>query len=143
MNAKRLFRSSIVLACLPAFLGFLACAPKVSDRSIRPVSAAEVMTRTADKPENILIMDTRPPEAYRAGHVPGARNLRLTDISGERRDPRLEGYKTIIVYADNPASASAIAMTKRLLTLDYSEVRFMEEGFEGWRARGLPVESSR
>lgn len=142
MIAKRTNRSSIVLVCLAGVISTAACSPKISDRSIRPVSAAEVMTRTADKPENVLIMDTRPPETFNAGHIPGARNLRLTDISGERRDPRLEGYKTIIVYADNPGSASAIAMTKRLITLDYKDVRLMEEGYEGWRARGLPTESA-
>ena len=106
------------------------------------MSAAEVMTKTADKPKGVLVMDTRPEDAFAAGHIPGARNLRLRDISGERRDPRLESYKTIIVYADNPGSASAIAMTKRLLSLDYTDVRLMEEGFEGWSSRGLPVERS-
>lgn len=142
MNAKRHFTSSIVLGAALSVVFCGSCAPKISDQSIRPVSAAEVMTKTADKPKGILVMDTRPEDVFAAGHLPGARNFRLRDVSGERRDPRLEGYKTILVYAENPGSASARAMTKRLLSLDYSDVRLMEEGYEGWTARGLPVESS-
>lgn len=141
MNAPANAPKSLVSLIVTALcLGLLACAPKVSDKSIRPISAAEVVTRTAGESKGVLLMDTRPPEAFAEGHLPNARNLRLTDISGERRDPRLEGYRTIIVYAENPGSASAIAMTKRLISLEYRDVRLMEEGFQGWQSRGLPVE---
>ncbi len=141
MNLKRIAAASLVLLILIANGAVVpGCAPKVSDRSIRSIGAGEVMTRYAGGASGVLLMDTRPEEAFAEGHLPGARNLRLKDISGERRDPRLEGYKSIVVYAENPASASAIAMTKRLLALEYRNVLLMEEGIEGWRARGLPIE---
>lgn len=91
----------------------------------------------------VLLVDPRHPRDFEAGRIPGARNLRLSEVPPESRvDRSLDRYGTIVVYGNDPASASARAMTKRLLAIGYSSVRWFPGGLEEWKAFGGEVEGT-
>ncbi|MDX2130998.1 MAG: rhodanese-like domain-containing protein [Planctomycetota bacterium] len=118
----------------------------VSDRDIRPLTIAEArrIYDDASRPGNsgaLAIIDPRSPREFNAGHIPGARNLRLSDFPSDAPfDERLASHDVILVYGNNPASAPAKAMTKRLIAGGYEGVRLMPGGLEEWERAGGPVE---
>jgi rhodanese-related sulfurtransferase len=120
------------------FLGLGACSSQVSDRDIKLISASEAHKRI-DK-GSVLVIDARPPARYAEGHIAGARAMRSGDIDPQNPDPALGGYKTIIVYGENPGETMAKSTAKKLMIAEYKDVRLMSGGYAEWRANGLPVE---
>ncbi|MGP1308604.1 MAG: rhodanese-like domain-containing protein [Phycisphaerales bacterium] len=127
----------LTLALLAAVL-LPACAGSVSDKSVTRIDAAAA-TRAANG--RAAFVDVRPVEEFAAGHIPGALNIRLTDIPEERPHPELRSKGRIIVYGQNPGTAVATAFAKRLISSrQYGTVELFEGGFDAWRASGGPVE---
>lgn len=102
----------------------------------------ELQTKSqTTSPKAALLVDPRASEDFVTGHIPGARNLLLSQVNPKRdRDPELEKYDVLIVYGDNPGSAPARAMVKRLLALGYDDVKWFPGGFEEWRDARLPTD---
>ncbi len=131
----------ILFAWVGVFLLFVGsgCSQTTSDRTLSRIEAPAVADRLrGSNAERTLIIDTRPAAAYQAGHIPSAVNLRLEDIAAGRA-AGIDRYPVIIVYGENPASATATAMTKRLQSLGYTGARLFEGGMDAWRRGGLPV----
>lgn len=122
-------------------LALTGCSKQITDRSVDRLNTeqASVFHRSA---RSTIFVDARPADQFAAGHIPGAVNRRLGEVSSSAMDPDLARYRRIVVYGDNPGSAAAIALAKRLFEAGHSEVVFYEPGFEAWKAAGLPVEKS-
>lgn len=89
----------------------------------------------------VTLIDARSTARYQSGHIPGARNVHLPDLPRRgRKDPELASYKHIIVYGENPATPSALGMTKRLMSFGYDGVRMFGGGMSEWRQAGYPVQ---
>lgn len=136
-----------VLALGLAAVGVLSgCSGEVNDRDIKTIPLAEVArlhARSASSPTVLLMIDPRPPTAYERGHVPGAMNLQLPKVDPDRgADPAISRYDHLVVYGDNPGSAVARAMIKRMLVAGYNrkKVRWMPDGLDAWSRAGLPVD---
>jgi membrane protein DedA with SNARE-associated domain/rhodanese-related sulfurtransferase len=85
-----------------------------------------------------IVLDVRMPESRtRSGWIPGSIAAPLPD--GLSVDPSLE----VVVYCDCPNDASAAIEAKRLLDLGFIHVRPLAGGFDSWRDRGLPIETTR
>lgn len=117
----------------------------VSDKSIQEISGLELRKlydsshRKGNETELVLI-DPRHPSQYAREHIPGARNFRLTDAPPEASVNRdISRFDTIVVYGNDPASAPARAMTKRMITIGYSGVRLFPGGLEEWKSLGGEV----
>ncbi len=122
---------AICLALLPA------CAGSVSDKSVKRIDTPTA-ARAAEG--RAVFVDVRPPEDFAAGHIPGALNIRLTDIPEDVPHPDLRGKGRIIVYGQNPGTAVATAFSKRLIaSRHYGTVELFEGGFDAWRAAGGSV----
>lgn len=130
----------LVLLALWSLPGLSGCSTKISDRAVVRISTTEASKRHGRG--QALFIDARPASDYDRAHIVGAVNLRLGDLSFTRRDSRLSGRSPLIVYGENPGSASALALAKRLLDLEYEGVEYFEPGFLGWRGAGLPVEGA-
>jgi rhodanese-related sulfurtransferase len=104
--------------------------------SLEVVGAEELMQRLQD--ENVVILDVRPEEEYRAGHIPGALSIPVERLEARLRDiPRdLE----VIAYCRGPYCVFADEAVRLLHEHGYRARRF-EEGLPDWRAAGLPVEN--
>lgn len=121
------------------------CDKDTRDTDIVQVKLAEVselVTETASNPMAVLLIDPRPQTEFEEGHIPGARNLLLTRFDGEKgRDPRISAFNEVIVYGDDPSSPVARAVNKRMLAMDYDDIRFFAGGLKEWKAANLPVET--
>lgn len=121
------------------------CDKDTRDTDIVQVKLAEVselVAETASNPMAVLLIDPRPQTEFEEGHIPGARNLLLTRFDGEKgRDPRISSFSEVIVYGDDPSSPVARAVNKRMLAMDYDDIRFFAGGLKEWKAANLPVET--
>lgn len=102
-----------------------------------------------------LLLDLRPPEAFAAGHIPGAIHLDLWGVSLIDTDPAplkafmwmiehvlalhgVEATTPVVVYDEQ----SGVRAARAFWFLEYfghPSVRVLDGGFNAWVAAGLPV----
>lgn len=133
-----------VLSALVA--GLVGCDKHITDKDIEFTSLAEVKRLsdlvTSRDPRAALIIDPRPYAAFEASRIPGAVSIDLPGVDpNDEPDPAMEGFGQIIVYGDNPGSAPARAMTKRLLAVGYDDVYLFPGGLEEWNGAKFQTES--
>jgi 3-mercaptopyruvate sulfurtransferase SseA len=133
-----------VCAALAMSLAVSGCNRETRDTDIRIISVSEAKNLfdrvNRGEPGIALFLDPRPAAEFNTGHIPGARNFTLAQIKPTARvDPRIDRFKNLVVYGDNPASATARGLTKRLIAVGYDDVRFFAGGIEEWAGRGYPV----
>jgi rhodanese-related sulfurtransferase len=78
----------------------------------------------------------RPALEYRQGHIPGARSVPVDEL--ERRLAELPRDRDVVAYCRGPYCVYADEAAELLQSHGFS-VRRLEEGFQEWRAAGLPV----
>ncbi len=109
----------------------------LTDRdSLEAVCAEELIQKMRE--EGAVVLDVRPEEEYRAGHIPGARSVPM-----ERLEAYLEEIpkdREVVAYCRGPYCVFSDEAVKLLGTRGYRASR-LTEGFPEWRAAGLPVES--
>lgn len=101
---------------------------------LEPVGRRELLRRAEEG--TAIVLDVRPPEEYRAGHIPGA-----ISVPVERLGARLAGLPRgteIVAYCRGPYCVMAFDAV-RLLRARGRKARRLEDGFPEWRAAGLPV----
>lgn len=86
---------------------------------------------------DFVLLDVRSPEAYRAGHILGARNLPHARII-ERNLAEFPQDALFVVYCDGPHCNGADRAAARLARLGRS-VKKMIGGITGWQDEGLSL----
>ena len=127
---------------LALIVGFLSgCRDNISDKDIELVPLAEVRTLSSGD-SSVVLIDPRSAQEFAQSRLPGARNVRLPDIADEPNaiPPELSGFKTFVVYGNDPGSAVARAMTKRLLRAGAKNALLFSGGLSEWTAAGYPTE---
>jgi rhodanese-related sulfurtransferase len=93
-----------------------------------------------------LILDARPEEAYRAGHVPGALSLPSLNFADTYAalKPVMEANKTrpIMVYCSGFYCKAADTVRKSLEELGYTHVSVFRRGWPAWQQAELPEEKT-
>lgn len=113
------------------------------------------LAATIESAAPMLILDLRPPEAYTAGHVPGAHHLDLWGISLVDTDPApLKAFMwmiehvlavhgvdaaTPIVVHDEQSGMRAARAFWFLEYFGHPSVRMLDGGYTAWVAEGLAV----
>lgn len=149
MQVRTIIGSTLALGFI-TLLPLAGCEKGTSEKDINQgvlLTLADVRDaigrRDAGEPDHALLVDPRAPKYYAAGHLPGAVNLRLPDVREEDdKDPELERYSRLIVYGDNPGTAVAKAMFKRLLAAGYGRVKYFAGGLDEWTRAGGEVQTS-
>jgi len=103
--------------------------------SMEPVNGDALVARV--RSGAVTLLDVRPAEEFRAGHLPGAVSVPLGELS--RRLAELPREREVVAYCRGPYCVLAIEAVELLKKQGFSAIR-MEEGVLDWRARGLPVE---
>jgi rhodanese-related sulfurtransferase len=80
----------------------------------------------------------RPAEEYRAGHIPGARSIPVSELRARLRE--LPKRREIVAYCRGPYCVMAIEAVQLLRKKGFRAVR-MEQGVLEWRARGWRIET--
>jgi thiosulfate/3-mercaptopyruvate sulfurtransferase len=119
------------------------------------LSPGELAYLIDDEGPKALVLDLRPPEAYVAGHIPGAVHLDLWGVSLIDTDPAplnafmwmiehvlqlhgVEATTPVVVYDEQSGMRAARAFWF-LEYFGHPSVRMLDGGFGAWTAAGLPV----
>ena len=99
------------------------------------VEMNELLKRARSK--RVVVLDTRPPSEYAAGHIAGAMSVPVDDL--QRRLRHLPKDKEYVAYCRGPYCVYADRAVE-ILRSNGRQARRLREGFPEWRAAGLPVD---
>lgn len=102
-----------------------------------PVSRQELLRRMRDGV--VTVIDTRPRAEFVAGHLPGAINLPLSELSNRLRE--LPHDREIVAYCRGQYCVLSYEAVAELRQRGFKAFR-LEDGYPEWKAAGLPVEDS-
>jgi rhodanese-related sulfurtransferase len=97
---------------------------------------AEYVKRLLDRQEPLLFVDMRKPGEFRAGHLPGAMSLPITEV--DRRFGEIPRSGRVVFYCSCPLEEIATVYTF-LRSQGYRNHAILEGGIEGWLRHGYPV----
>lgn len=135
-----------------AVLTMLAAMHKVAERNVgeveriprsyfherdglEAVSRAELTRRM--KLGLVTVLDVRPEDEFALGHLPGARNMPLSQL--RRQLSKLDRKTEIVAYCRGPYCVMSFEAVAQLRKLGF-KARRLEDGLPEWKAAGLPVE---
>ncbi|MDT8321772.1 MAG: metalloregulator ArsR/SmtB family transcription factor [Xanthomonadales bacterium] len=102
---------------------------------LEPLPAAELLARARDG--LVTVIDVRPAEEYRDGHLPGAVSIPLDELEKHLRE--LDRDKEVIAYCRGPHCVLAFEAVARLRRKGW-QARRLQDGFPEWQMAGFPVE---
>lgn len=137
----------------PVVLKALACLRQLGERNVaevarivrnyfnerdalEPVTRIELIERV--KKGLVTVLDVRPAEEFRQGHVPGAQNVPLNHL--KRVLARLDRNSEVIAYCRGPYCVLAFEAVAQLRAAGF-KARRLQDGFPEWRAAGLPIQT--
>jgi rhodanese-related sulfurtransferase/DNA-binding transcriptional ArsR family regulator len=109
-----------------------------SQEDLEPMSREELLARL-EAGEALVVVDVRPYEEYRAGHLPGAVSIPVDEL--ERRLRELPKQREIVAYCRGPYCAFAPEAVRTLRADGYT-ARHLRDGLPEWAAAGNRVESA-
>jgi rhodanese-related sulfurtransferase len=101
---------------------------------MEPIDRQALVERV--KRGEVVLLDVRPAEEYRAGHIPGARSIPLQEL--EQRLGEIPEEQEVVAYCRGPYCLFAVDAVERLRALGIRATR-LEDSLADWRARGFPI----
>ncbi|MGD9920965.1 MAG: sulfurtransferase [Pseudorhodoplanes sp.] len=120
------------------------------------ITAEDLKTMMASEP--VVVIDTRNPDAYAAGHIPGAVNVHdiftylatstpegMAELKSKFADAfgaaGLSGKETAVIYEQSMNSGFGQSCRGYFLLsmLGYPSIKVLHGGFDAWTMQGLPV----
>jgi rhodanese-related sulfurtransferase/DNA-binding transcriptional ArsR family regulator len=109
----------------------------LADRdALEAVDVMELMERLSDG--SVVVLDVRPEEEYRAGHIPGAHSVPVEKL--EAYLEKIPKNREVVAYCRGPYCVFSDEAVALLSSRGYRAKR-LAEGLPDWRAAGMPVES--
>jgi len=103
-------------------------------KSLAAISSKNLLQRIKER--SVTVLDVRPQDEYRAGHIAGARSIPVSELQARLRE--IPKGREIVAYCRGPYCVFADEAVKFLLSTGRKAVR-LESGFPDWKAQGLPV----
>lgn len=103
--------------------------------ALEAVPAAELIRRV--RTNEVTVLDVRPAEEYRAGHLPGAVSIPVGELKARLKE--LPPDREIVAYCRGPYCVMAVEAVALLRKRGFTAHR-LEQGVADWRARGGRVE---
>ena len=104
---------------------------QVADAAARAMLLARVRSGT------VTLLDVRPTEEFRAGHLRGALSMPLEDLP--LRMQELPRSREVVAYCRGPYCVYAVEAVQ-ILRANGIIAHRLEDGPPDWRAQGLPLE---
>lgn len=101
---------------------------------LEAISIADLVERL--QTGEITLLDVRPPEEYAAGHLPGAINIPLSELT--QRLQELPANTAVVAYCRGPYCALSHEAVVLLQQRGFTALR-LQEGYPEWKAEGLPI----
>ncbi len=102
---------------------------------MEPVDRSDLLKRV--KEGAVTVLDVRPVEEYRAGHIPGALSVPLGQL--KELFAKLPRDQEIVAYCRGPYCVLAVDAVDMLRKKGFKAIR-LEEGIQDWRAMGLTLD---
>ena len=106
--------------------------------AMEAVESEELLRRVRNG--EVTVLDVRPPEEYRAGHIPGALSIPIGELKARLKE--LPKDREVVAYCRGPYCVMAVEAVKLLRKRGFTAHR-LEQGIVDWRARGWRVEAER
>lgn len=106
--------------------------------ALEPVAGDDLLRRV--KKGEVTVLDVRPVEEYRAGHIPGALSIPVSELT--KRIKELPKDLEVVAYCRGPYCVMAVEAVAFLRKKGFKALR-MEQGVADWHARGWRIEISR
>ncbi len=103
---------------------------------LEPLSREELRRRMAEG--SAVLVDVRPAEEFRAGHIPGAISMPIEEF--RKLSASLPARKEVIAYCRGPYCVMSYDAVAQIRARG-RRARRLVDGFPEWRAAGLPVEA--
>ena len=97
---------------------------------------SDYLKRLMDAREPVVLVDMRKPSEYRAGHLPGAISVPITEL--DRRFKEIPRTPRVVLYCGCPREDIATAFVF-LSSKGYVNHAVLEDGFDGWLKRRYPL----
>ena len=104
--------------------------------AMETVAGPELLRRV--KTGEVTVLDVRPPEEYRAGHIPGAVSIPVGELKARFKE--LPKNRDVVAYCRGPYCVFAVEAVELLRKKGFKAHR-MEDGVLEWRSRGGRVET--
>jgi rhodanese-related sulfurtransferase len=101
---------------------------------MEPVDRNDLLNRVDDGA--VTVLDVRPVEEYRSGHIPGAISVPLAQL--EEMVSKLPNDQEIVAYCRGPYCVLAVQAVEMLRKKGFKAVR-LEEGIQDWLAMGNSI----
>jgi rhodanese-related sulfurtransferase/DNA-binding transcriptional ArsR family regulator len=106
-------------------------------RRLPTITATELQAGIARG--DMLLIDVRPPEEFKAGHLPGARSIPLPELPARLAELPTEAL--IVTYCRGPLCVYADEALVHIVASGRRGAR-LEEGVAEWQLAGFPLELS-
>jgi rhodanese-related sulfurtransferase len=136
--------SAEVPAFLVALRGLATSLLNDVDRIMQQFAASRLPLEPVDRETllarvqrgEVVLLDVRPFEEYRAGHIPGARSMPMAEL--DRRLAELPVDRPIIAYCRGRYCLLAPEAVEILRARGFNALR-LEDGVHEWRSHGLGI----
>ncbi len=142
----------VAASCMPLLADFSSAAIAQTN-SIYQATIGEPNHKTAEvSTEQVrrilvegsaIVLDTRSPAEFAAGHIPGARGLKGVQAEYVGQVERMvDGDKTkaLVLYCNGPFCKASERLAEQLIAAGFTNVRRYQLGMPIWRALGGPTE---
>lgn len=82
--------------------------------------------------KNLYVVDARDAAQYTQAHIPGAVNIEWRQVVARRAE--LPKDRMVVVYCNSGSLSGQAVFALRLLGMD--NVKVLQDGYEGWQAKG-------
>jgi rhodanese-related sulfurtransferase len=105
-------------------------------KALTPAGLTQLVNR-----ESALLIDVSSPADFEKGHVPGAKNVQMSQFDPENKD-LAKAKELPIAVCDRNGQASGTA-AQRLVKAGFSRVYWLEGGIAAWAEAQLPLAKGR
>ena len=106
--------------------------------AMEAVESEELLRRVRNG--EVTVLDVRPPEEYRAGHIPGALSIPIGELKARLKE--LPKDREVVAYCRGPYCVMAVEAVELLRKKGFTAHR-LEQGVIDWRARGWRIDAER
>jgi rhodanese-related sulfurtransferase len=105
-------------------------------KGLQPAGLTALVNR-----EDALVVDLRPIAEFEKGHIPGAKNVQVSQFDPENR--QLAAAKSLPVVLVCKAGQASGDAAKRLRKAGFERVFVLDGGIGAWQQAGLPLAKGR
>ena len=131
----------IVLFCFILDSAFDNCVPTAgiaSKASYTTISVSEAKEKIFNS-SDLLVLDVRTNDEFEEGHIRGAYLIPHTVIMNRQDELPDNKSQPILVYCRS--GSRSVTASNTLVTLSYTQIYNMAQGFNAWKDAGFPYET--